>query len=129
MSDDRIEIRIGEKRYDIVPPFTNRELHIIKQITGVRGGEIFEALESGDNDMLVAFAHIAVRRNNTARPSLDELWDLEAGAIAFEEVSDEVDPPTEEEEPVSGEPETHPSDSGSPSTDTSSTSPQAISAT
>lgn len=108
-----IELRIGERVYDISPPFTNRELHLVKQVAGVRAGEIFDAMESGDNDVLVALAHIAVRRNNTARPTLDELWDMEAGSITVEEIEDELDPTSAADAaPEGGSPETTPADSG-----------------
>jgi hypothetical protein len=125
-----IEIRIGEKTYDVTPPFTNRELHLIKQIAGVRAGELFDAIEAGDNDVLVALAHIAVRRGDTARPSLDELWDLPAGEIVAEEIEDEPDPTNAADaaEPV-GSPEIPPSEPGPPASEPSSTSAPAISAT
>lgn len=115
---EKLELRIGEKRYDITPPFTNRELHLIKQIAGVRAGEIFDALEGGDSDVLVALAHIGVRRNGTARPSLDELWDLDAGVIEFAEVEAEsVDPTPADSTPLpdpTGNPETIPAEPGPP---------------
>ena len=119
----KLELKIGEKTYDVTPPFTNRELHLIKQIAGVRAGEIEEALNAEDNDVLVALAHIGVRRNNTARPSLDELWDMEAGAISFEETGVEPDPtPAASAAEVDGSLETIPPGSGVPSSDESSTS-------
>lgn len=126
----RIEILIGEKTYDVTPPFTNRELHLIKQIAGVRAGELFDAIEAGDNDVLVALAHIAVRRGDTARPSLDELWDLPAGEITAEEIEDEPDPTNAADaaEPA-GSPVTPPSEPGPPASEPSSTLPLVTSAT
>ena len=41
---------------------TNRELHMIKEISGVRANELQDALEAWDNDIVVAFAEIALRR-------------------------------------------------------------------
>lgn len=127
----RIEISIGEKTYDIVPPFTNRELHLIKQIAGVRAGELFDAIEAGDNDVLVALAHIAVRRGDTARPSLDELWDLPAGEITAEDIEDEPDPTNAADaaDPLVGSPEIPQSEPGPPASEPSSTSPLVTSAT
>lgn len=81
--------------YKVEPPFTNRELHIIKQVAGVRAGQLFEALEVGDNDLIVALAHIGVRRTGGNRPSLEDLWDLPAGDITVgidEEPPDAADP-------------------------------------
>ena len=108
---DSLVLKIGEKQYDITPPFTNRELHLIKQVSGVRSGELFDALESGDSDVLVALAHIGVKRKGTQRPSLDELWDLEAGTIEFVEPDETPVDPTPA--PVSGSPETTPQEPGS----------------
>ena len=127
-----LELKIGDKSYDVTPPFTNRELHIIKQIAGVRAGELFDAIEGGDNDVIVALAHIAVRRKNTARPSLDELWEMEAGEIVVEEHEDAVDPTTEGSAPpaeVAGSPATIPADSGVPPSAVSSTLPRVTLAT
>ena len=68
---ERHDQRPGARpRFEISPPFTNRELHLIKQIAGVRAGELFDAMEVGDNDLVVALAHIAVKRaGRTGRPS------------------------------------------------------------
>lgn len=133
MSDDgdRLVVEVGEKKYDLNPPFTNRELHVIKTVAGVRAGEIFEALNAGDSDVLVALAHVAVIRNGTARPSLEELWDMEAGSISIDEVvsPDPTPAGTETSTVEAGSPETPPSDSGSPGTDGSTTSVPATSAT
>jgi len=116
-------IKLLEREYELVPPFTNRELHIVKQVAGVRAGEVWDAMEAGDNDVLVALAHIAVRRTGAPRPSLDELWDLPAGGIELAEpeaVEDPTTPPDGgESEPV-GVPETTPSPDGAPSTASSS---------
>ena len=42
--------------------FTGDELHEIKKISGVRAGELSEAITAGDYDLVVAFAVIALRR-------------------------------------------------------------------
>ncbi len=81
--------------YDFDPSFTNRELHTIKRLTGVRAGELGDALEAGDSDLLVALAAIAIVR---AGKQLDEnlLWDAEGGSITYEggiEEEDDADPP------------------------------------
>jgi hypothetical protein len=76
--------------------FTNRELHEIKKISGVRAGELSEALEAGDSDLIVCIAHIALARHGKTVP-IDALWEAEAGKISFEtveqEVADEAVPP------------------------------------
>jgi len=131
MSDSgyRLELLVGEKSYDISPPFTNGELHLIKQVAGIRAGEFEDALEAGDNDLLVALASVAVRRNGTARPTLEELWDMDAGLISLVEHEPDEDPTGAADEAATGSPETTPEDSGSPSTGTSSRSRRATSKT
>jgi hypothetical protein len=51
----------GEYPIDI-GSFTMRELNIIKRVSGLRAGEIEDALKAGDSDLLVAIATLAVRR-------------------------------------------------------------------
>lgn len=96
MSDSAITVTVSGNDYQVEPPFTNRELHIIKQVSGVRAGQLFEAMEAGDSDLVVALAHIAVRRSGAMQPSLDQLWDLPAGEISIsapaEEPADAADP-------------------------------------
>ena len=74
--------------------FTNRELHTLKQEAKVRAGEIMDAFAAGDTDLLVVFAHIALRRAGRDIP-IDALWDLEAGKITFDvgEEAADVRPP------------------------------------
>ena len=74
--------------------FTNRELHTLKQEAKVRAGEIMDAFAAGDTDLLVVFAHIALRRAGRDIP-IDALWDLEAGKITFDvgEKAADVRPP------------------------------------
>lgn len=55
--------------------FTNREWRTIKEISGVRAGELVEALAAGDNDLVVAFAKIALERHGKGHLSVDLLWD------------------------------------------------------
>lgn len=68
--------------------FTNRELHTIKVIAGVRAGEFEAAMEAGDNDLMVAMTVIAVKRAGKQIP-VDALWDAAAGTIEFD-FSDEA---------------------------------------
>lgn len=121
---DAILIKVAGRGLPIVPPFTNRELHLIKQIAGIRAGEIFDAFESGDNDVLVALAHIGARRAGVQRPSLDELWDLPAGEIVIEAPEDDEDPtspPSDADGEPGGNQETTQPPAGDGSTAPSST--------
>lgn len=116
MSNEEITMTLGDYgEFRVAAPFTNRELHLIKQIADVRAGEMFEALERGDNDVLVALAHIAVRRTGGTQPSLDRLWDLPAGDISLVMPDDDGEPdPTEA---ASGSPETTPDSNGGSNTE------------
>lgn len=80
----------GSYVLDTDQPFTNRELHVIKQMSGVRLGEFDEALGAVDNDLLVAFTAVALRRSEKDVPA-DALWDAPAGAITFEVPKAEAD--------------------------------------
>lgn len=70
--------------------FTNRELHKIKQLTGVRAGELTEAINAGDSDLIVALASIALARNSKQVPD-DALWEAPAGKIMIESVEEPVE--------------------------------------
>lgn len=63
--------------------FTNRELHLIKVESGVRAGELAEAFDAGDNDLMVALAAIAIWRKRGQKPNMDALWDAPAGKFTF----------------------------------------------
>jgi hypothetical protein len=58
---------------------TNREGHELKRMSGIRIGELEDALMAGDNDVLVAFAVLILRRNGK-RFEEDRLWDAPIGA-------------------------------------------------
>jgi len=88
--------------------FTNRELHRIKQISGVRAGELIEALDANDRAAVVGVAVVVMGRHGKLVDP-DDLWDATAGAFYLEFVADAgegvADPPTQ---PSSG------SETGSP---------------
>lgn len=74
--------------YELDMNFTNRDLHTIKQVAGVRAGDLNDALEHKDLDLVVALAVNALRR--AGKPvDMDVLWDSEAGKIML--VADEAD--------------------------------------
>jgi hypothetical protein len=79
--------------------FTNKELHTIKRMSGVRAGEIPAALEAGDNDLVVALTVIALERNGKV-VNEDALWNAKVGCIeamlgeADADEADDADPPT-----------------------------------
>jgi hypothetical protein len=85
--------------YELDMNFTNRDLHTIKQVAGVRAGDLNDALEHQDLDLVVALAVNALRR--AGKPiDMDVLWDSEAGKIML--VADEADavpPPQPSSEP------------------------------
>lgn len=145
----------GEYPLDL-SAFTNRDYHDIKRIAKVRAREIIDAFENGDTDLVVAFAVIALRR--AGKPAVeDALWDAPVGRITLE-VGDteevEERPPTlapsngtpsahdggyalSERKPSSGDdssngtdaPESDPSPTGTPASDTGATSEWATSQT
>lgn len=66
--------------------FTNRELHTIKRMSGVRGGELEDALAKIDNDVGIALFVIALERSKKF-PNIveDIIWEARSDAIRFVE--------------------------------------------
>jgi hypothetical protein len=64
--------------------FTNRELHVIKEISNVRAGELGDEFSRGNNDLIVAVASVAATRNGKDIP-IDDLWDAPVGKITLED--------------------------------------------
>lgn len=75
---------------------TNRELHRIKEISGIRAGELIEALEANDRAAFVGFAVVMLARHGkTVHP--DDLWDGDSASIRIvlgDEVEEDAGPPT-----------------------------------
>ena len=82
----------GEYEFD--GSLKNRELHRIKKITGIRAGELGEALVSGDTDILVALAVVAIERTGKT-VDVDDFWNAEVGSIDYVSEEDEASPPDE----------------------------------
>ena len=70
--------------------FTNKDLHTIKRIAGVRAGEIQAAVDADDNDLAVAFTVIALERNGKAVHE-QVLWDAKVGCIAIDHKTAEAE--------------------------------------
>lgn len=86
----------GEYEFD-ESYFTNRELHLIKRETGLRAGEFEDAYKSGDTDVMVALAMVAVTRAGKGSIA-DRFWDAQPSTLAFdfsdaEEGEDDAVPP------------------------------------
>src|SRR5262245_29847989 len=109
----------GLHPYDGEYPFnvdtlTNRELHTIKQLAGVRANEIEEAAEAGDNDLIVAFAIIALQRAGL-KVDPDAIWEADVGKITFQsEEADPLPPPNALDVSANGSDESEPSGEDSP---------------
>jgi hypothetical protein len=118
---------------------TNREGHRIKTMTGLRAGELEDALNQGDNDLLIALGAIVLARHGK-RFEEDSLWDAPMGSgldwkIGETEETEPVDPPlplaTDEpgrnggvsSNPISGHQENDPNGIGSPSSGTPISAP------
>jgi len=82
--------------------FTNFELHAIKKLTDLTAGDIGDAFERLDNDVIVAIAMVSLMREgkisgrspwNSAEVSA--LWDAKVGSIfvAEDEAEADADPP------------------------------------
>ena len=88
--------------------FRNDELRLIKKEAGVRAGEIEEAMRALDNDLVISFALIALKRAGKDVPP-SALWEADVGSVSMDfsdEEADDVDPPAQgspPSEPVNGE--------------------------
>ena len=72
---------------------TQGEAHKIKKATGLRLGELEDAVDAGDTDMVIAFAIVVLDRAKK-RYDIESLWDAPLGAVileADESASDEAD--------------------------------------
>jgi hypothetical protein len=89
----------GEYELDLGGEFTNRELHTLKTIAGVRAGELEEAADMGDNDLVVAFAVIALQRSGRfPKVNVDAIWDAPVGKVTYieDEEAEPESPPGQE---------------------------------
>lgn len=77
----------GERRYQLPSAYTYREMARIKTITGLRAGEIEQALIAGDSEVIIAIAVIAAARAGDV-VDIDKIEDLEFGAISVDEEPD-----------------------------------------
>lgn len=75
--------------------FTNRELFEIKNICGVRAGELLEALDAYDAGAYVAVAVVAASRHGT-KVDPNALWDAAVGSISLDFDDGESENPTPE---------------------------------
>lgn len=87
--------------------FTNRELHTIKTLSGIRAGELEEAFAASDSDLIVALCVIALQRAGIT-PIVDRIWDAPAGSMTLIGDDSEAD-----EDPTAGTPVEPPSAPGS----------------
>lgn len=73
----------GEYEFEDFTTFTNRELHRIKKLTGLRLGEFQEAFASMDNDVLVGLSVVVLERQGKDVDD-EQLWDAPAGSLVFD---------------------------------------------
>jgi hypothetical protein len=110
----------GEYPID-VSTLTMRELHQMKQLTGLRLFEFDSALAVGDLDVIVGLAVVSLQRAGKTVDA-DLIWDAELGAVSLI-VGDDDGPPAESpNEPHSGE-QTSSGDASSSDSDSQATTP------
>jgi hypothetical protein len=73
--------------------FTNRELFRIKQLSGLRAGELIEALEANDTSAYVGVAMVVLERSGL-KLEADDLWGAKVGSITLDLSGGVADPPT-----------------------------------
>jgi len=108
-----IEWPEGPKRYPMPERYTYREMGRIKTLTGIRAGEIEDALLAWDTDVVLAIAQIAAERAGDSIP-VDALEELEFGAIRVEMEEDPTPAASEAAEDAGDAPPTTPESGGTP---------------
>lgn len=99
---------------------SNRDFRTVKQMAGVRALEMEDALAAGDNDVMVAFGAIALRRAGRVFRE-DQLWDAPLGSITYlEDKAEGEEEAPEEEDPTPSEPQPSAEPSGASSGPSSS---------
>ena len=93
MAEIVIEFPDGAKRYPLPESVTHRESKRIKTVTGLRMGELADGLETGDPDVLIAFAIVAAERQGE-RLDVEALYDLDIGTIRLDGDEDTEEDPT-----------------------------------
>jgi hypothetical protein len=103
-------------RYDISDwAFTNRELFRIKEISGIRAGELIDALDANDTAAFVGLAVVCIERTGI-KIDPDDLWNANVGSLRLDLGDDAANPPQAASE---NEPSSKSTASGDPSTSTS----------
>jgi len=102
--------------------FKNKDWRLIKRVSGVRPLEFQEALQAGDNDVLISITMIALERAGKLYQE-EWLWEADSGGISIVQVEteDDADPPALETSPATSA-ESAPS--GQDSSDAGESSPQ-----
>lgn len=113
--------------YEFEGAFTNRELHIIKRISGVRAGELEEASTAMDSDLLVAIAVVLLRRagklpRHVPDEAVELFWEAEAGSIRYVGAKGDAGPPAPTSSDALAEPSVNDGSSGAASSASSGTS-------
>ena len=109
----KIEIRNvhpqADGEYDLDLPFSLAENHKVKMISGIRPNEVGDALASGDTDLYVAWASVALERHGKDIP-LHTLWGGKGGnaetlsiRVIITEDEEPADPNSTPSEPPAAE--------------------------
>lgn len=100
-------------RYDWPDDFTGREFLMIQQETGIRAGELEDALQAGDVHALACLVVVALQRAGVEDVTADDVLELKIGVegeLDFEEEdpTDAADVAASDAAPVEDEPAKQP---------------------
>lgn len=82
-----MKILIDDVEYPLPLDLTYREMNLMKRVSGLRAGELYEALDVSDPDAVVAFAAVAIHRASpemSAKEIEADLLDREVGKIVLD---------------------------------------------
>jgi hypothetical protein len=90
------KIVVQGEAYAFPDQLTGREFGLVKQVTGLRAGEVEEALDAGDVELVLVLAVIAMRRAGK-EVDVEDLLDLPVGegTIEIRDEEDEEIPPAD----------------------------------
>jgi hypothetical protein len=95
-----VKVFVDGREYRVPETFTYREIKLMKTLTGLRPGELLEAIALQDPDAAIAMAAICLLRSGELR-NPNALYEKDAGSIVLDlEDDDQDDDEDEGAEPV-----------------------------
>lgn len=102
---------------------TNREFHLIRQMSGIAPTGVVGGLLSQDVGLVVALSTVVLEREGKT-VNVEALWDAQHGSLVFDFTTDEVDVSPPEQPPSGGNETENNGESGNASPSSGGSSPK-----